>query len=103
LEPQALLEEQPLFVPQETLSDFTPAAQPLHSFLGAGDAHPAINPANAATMMHALVGLFMAPNLWGFGRESNRRGRYCGPDSSISCSLGPTLLCAKFMDLKSIQ
>jgi hypothetical protein len=51
---QPFLDEQPLFVPQETLSDFMPAEQALHSFFGA-DAHPVINPAIAATMMTALV------------------------------------------------
>jgi hypothetical protein len=49
-ERHVLLDEHPLFVPQETLSDLPPMTQLLQA-LGAGVAHPLIRPAMAATMM----------------------------------------------------
>jgi len=51
---QLFFDEQPLFDPQETLSDFPPGTQRLHAF-GAGDAHPVISPAIAATMITVFV------------------------------------------------
>jgi hypothetical protein len=51
---QELFDEQALLVPHETLSDLPPSTHRLHSF-GAGEAHPVIRPAIAATMMTVLV------------------------------------------------
>jgi hypothetical protein len=59
---QLLLEEQLLLVPHDTLSDFPPSTHCLQVF-GAGDAHPVISPAIAATTMTVFVGYFMAPSL----------------------------------------
>lgn len=64
LELQPPLDEQPPFVPHDILSDLVAAAQPLHSFFGAGEAHPVVNPAIAAKIMNALVRLCIRRVSW---------------------------------------